>query len=77
MSNPILSQAVVNHLPWWIKIQTTVPVCTYYFGPFASDEEAKIYEAGYLEDLTMEQAEGIFIDIEQTHPQMLTIFEEE
>lgn len=73
----MLSQAVVNHLPWWIKIQTTVPACTYYFGPFASDQEAQIYEAGYLEDLTLEQAEGILIDIEQTQPQMLTIFEEE
>ncbi len=76
MSDQILSQAVINHCPWWIKIQTTIPQCTYYFGPFYSPEEAQIYKAGYLEDLTMEQAEGIFINIKQTQPQILTIFEE-
>lgn len=72
----MLSRVMANHLPWWIKIQTTVPLCTYYFGPFASNEEAQIYQAGYLEDLTMEEAEGIIIDLEQTQPQILTIFEE-
>jgi hypothetical protein len=77
MSDPIFSQPVINPFPWWIKIQTTVPQCTYYFGPFDSDEEAQTYEAGYLEDLTMEQAEGILTDIERTQPQVLTIFEEE
>ncbi|MGB3534296.1 MAG: DUF1816 domain-containing protein [Microcoleaceae cyanobacterium] len=72
-----MSQSVINHCPWWIKIQTTIPQCTYYFGPFSSQAEAQTYKAGYLEDLTMEQAEGIVTNLEQSQPQNLTIFEEE
>ena len=71
-----MSQPVINRFPWWIKIQTAIPQCTYYFGPFDSSQEAQTYELGYLEDLTMEQAEGIITEIEQTQPLVLTIFEE-
>ena len=28
-------------IPWWIEIHTQLPVCTYYFGPFDTEQEAK------------------------------------
>jgi Domain of unknown function (DUF1816) len=66
-----------SRLPWWVVIQTTIPRCTYYFGPFESAEEAKSNQAGYLEDLRAEGAQGISLKIEQGQPKELTIDEEE
>lgn len=63
-------------LPYWLKITTKVPKCTYYFGPFDSPQEAKELQAGYMEDLMAESAQGIHLELEQSEePEQLTIYE--
>jgi hypothetical protein len=61
------------NLPWWIEVKTTAPQCTYYFGPFDSQQEAEQLQAGYVEDLQMEHSQGISVAIKQTQPNVLTI----
>lgn len=63
-------------LAWWIEINTDIPRCTYYFGPFISKEEALLYKDGYIEDLQNEQAKGISVSIKRYKPTELTISEE-
>lgn len=66
-----------DRLPYWLKITTKVPKCTYYFGPFNSSAEAKSLQPGYIEDLMAEDAQGIHIELEQiARPEQLTICEE-
>ncbi|MGB5634676.1 MAG: DUF1816 domain-containing protein [Waterburya sp.] len=63
-------------LPYWLKITTKVPKCVYYFGPFDSPMEAKSVQAGYIEDIMEEGAQGIHIELEQCpQPADLTICE--
>ncbi|MEL6787352.1 MAG: DUF1816 domain-containing protein [Cyanobacteria bacterium J06607_15] len=63
-------------LPYWLKITTKVPKCTYYFGPFDSPLEAKALQAGYIEDLMEEEAQGIHIELEHVpQPENLTVCE--
>lgn len=63
---------------YWLKITTKVPCCTYYFGPFDSPWEAKLMQAGYIEDLLAEKAQGVHVELEQgSQPPQLTICEEE
>ncbi|AFZ37092.1 protein of unknown function DUF1816 [Stanieria cyanosphaera PCC 7437] len=64
-------------LPWWVKIETTIPRCTYFFGPFDNLLEAKLFQPGYVQDLEEEQAQGITVKIEQRNVTQLTIIEEE
>ena len=65
-------------LPYWLKITTKVPSCIYYFGPFDSPAEARILQAGYIEDLMAENALGIHIELERrVKPEVLTVCEEE
>ena len=65
-------------LPYWLKISTKVPRCIYYFGPFESFSEAKTLQAGYIEDLLEENAQGIHIELEQrSQPENLTIYEDD
>jgi len=73
-AQPELSQTTS---PWWVKIITEKPRCTYYFGPFDTVQEAKLNQAGYIEDLEQEGAIGIAVDILQDQPTVLTIDEEE
>ena len=61
---------------WWVEIQTIVPRCTYYFGPFDSHQEAQLYQGGYLEDLILEKAGGITVKTKKCQPNHLTIVEE-
>jgi Domain of unknown function (DUF1816) len=58
---------------WWVEILTTQPQCTYYFGPFASINEAKIATPGYVEDLESELAQDIQTHIKRCKPPILTI----
>ena len=58
---------------WWVKITTDLPNCTYYFGPFATMNEADTHQLGYIEDLESEFATGIHASIERCHPAHLTI----
>ena len=52
---------------WWVKITTEQPNCTYYFGSFATGNEADAAQAGYVEDLESESATGIHVSIEQVY----------
>lgn len=61
---------------YWIEITTDTPSCTYYFGPFLTANEAQMFEAGYVEDLKEEGAEGIALTIKRCQPSELTIFDE-
>jgi Domain of unknown function (DUF1816) len=62
--------------PYWLEINTKVPKCTYYFGPFDSPLEAEALQAGYIEDLIEEKAEGIQVELKQCQqPPELTICE--
>ncbi|MDJ0696897.1 MAG: DUF1816 domain-containing protein [Mastigocoleus sp. MO_167.B18] len=71
---PFLSR---SNTPYWIKITTNIPKCTYYFGPFESSKEAEVYEDGYIEDLVQEKALGISVETKQFQPEYLTICEDE
>jgi hypothetical protein len=63
-------------LAFWVEIVTDNPNCTYYFGPFLSDQEAHKAKAGYVEDLEAEGAQGISVSIKRCKPANLTIFDE-
>lgn len=67
-----LTQEDGIELGWWVEIVTTFPSCTYYFGPFASRQEADYAQVGYFEDLKQEGAYGITIEIKQCQPRELT-----
>jgi Domain of unknown function (DUF1816) len=58
---------------WWVEVSTAQPKFTYYFGPFATAEEAELAVAGYLEDLESEAAQGIRSTIKRCKPDRLTI----
>ncbi len=58
--------------PWWVKIQTQAPECTYYFGPFNSKKEAELLQVGYVDDLVQEGAQDVKLVLEKTRPVSLT-----
>lgn len=60
-------------LAWWVEITTSVPQCTYYFGPFLTQEEAEASKDGYIEDLEGEGAEGIGVEVKRCKPKELTV----
>lgn len=66
-----------SNTPYWIKVTTNKPKCTYYFGPFDSVKEAKLHKDGYIEDLAEEKALGISVETKQCKPEFLTFCEEE
>ncbi|NEQ76677.1 MAG: DUF1816 domain-containing protein [Okeania sp. SIO2C9] len=76
MKETLVNLLNFSGLAWWVKISTANPSCTYYFGPFLTPEEAKSAEAGYIEDLKDESAQGIQVFIEQSKPVELTIYDE-
>ncbi|MCA2621852.1 MAG: DUF1816 domain-containing protein [Microcystis aeruginosa Ma_QC_Ch_20071001_S25] len=65
-----------DNTPWWLKITSLSPHCIYYFGPFASFEEAQQHQGGYLQDLESEGAQGISLSIERSNPHYLTVFDD-
>ena len=69
---PLLSIIRTSNQPWWVKVRTQGPDCTYYFGPFESKSEAKLLQAGYLEDLMQEGAQNIKLAVERARPKNLT-----
>ncbi|MGL5080140.1 MAG: DUF1816 domain-containing protein [Microcoleaceae cyanobacterium] len=71
-----MNNSEMSSFQWWIEVQTTIPFCIYFFGPFVSSSEAKVYQSGYIEDLLQERAKGIKVDVKQCQPKALTIFEE-
>lgn len=64
-------------LAFWVEIITEVPRCTYYFGPFLSRREAEALKAGYIEDIQLEGATGITVNIKRCKPANLTVDEED
>ena len=44
---------------WWVKVSTSQPGCTYYFGPFDEEQEAMQAKPGFVEDLEQEGAQSI------------------
>lgn len=71
--SPIASRTRRAQLSWWVEINTSVPLCTYYFGPFDSQAEARDSRTGYVDDLCKEGARGIVALIKHCHPEKLTI----
>ena len=63
-------------LAFWVEIGTTVPRCTYFFGPFLGKSEAESAKEGYLEDLLGEGAQGIQVQVKRCKPKDLTIFDD-
>lgn len=63
-------------LAFWVEIVTDNPRCTYYFGPFLSDNEAYAAKAGYVEDLEIEGAQIISLEVKRCKPTDLTIDDE-
>lgn len=72
-----LFQSNESEFAWWVEINTAVPRCTYYFGPFDSEKEAQLYRSGYVEDLYHEEARDIIAVVKQCQPDILTIFQDE
>jgi hypothetical protein len=75
-----LAETIENEpieMAWWVEILTTIPSCTYYFGPFESMQEAALAQNGYVEDLVNEGAQAITVEIIWCQPRELTIFSEE
>jgi Domain of unknown function (DUF1816) len=69
--------SVVDHRQtqqlWWVEVQTSVPRCTYYFGPFDHQDEARASREGYVQDLEGEGARDIVVLVKQCQPNALTI----
>lgn len=63
-------------LAFWVEIITENPRCTYYFGPFDRQSEAKEASSGYIEDLTGEGATNLAVKIDRMKPTELTIFDD-
>jgi hypothetical protein len=63
-------------IAWWVEIVTENPRCTYYFGPFANEQDAYASKDGYIEDLENEGTQGIFVTVKRCKPSDLTIFDE-
>jgi hypothetical protein len=61
---------------WWVEVVTDSPNCTYYFGPFDTDQEASSNTPGYIEDLESEGAKTVSICIKRCQPSELTICDE-
>ncbi len=73
----VVSLLLTNNQKWWVKVDTQVPICTYYFGPFDSVQEAESYHGDYIQDLREEGAQGISYVIEKACPRKLTISADE
>lgn len=63
-------------LAWWVEVTTQSPKCVYYFGPFASPQEAEGELPGFIEDLEDEHAQEIQVVVRRCKPAELTIFED-
>ncbi|MBD6618401.1 DUF1816 domain-containing protein [Nostoc sp. B(2019)] len=63
-------------LAWWVEIVTHNPRCTYYFGPFLNSADATFASKGYVEDLEVEGAQGIVVNVKRCKPDNLTIAED-
>ncbi|MEO0406757.1 MAG: DUF1816 domain-containing protein [Cyanobacteria bacterium P01_A01_bin.135] len=60
-------------LAWWIEVKTEDPSYTYYFGPFAAQDEAEAAKSGYVQDLQQEGAQNIQAAVKRIKPEQLTV----
>ena len=75
--NLLTSILEILGLAWWIEIVTDKPSCIYYFGPFLSQQEAKLNCPGYIQDLEQEEAVIVSWNIKQYQPKELTIYQDD
>ncbi|MGF1489854.1 MAG: DUF1816 domain-containing protein [Prochloraceae cyanobacterium] len=74
MSTELISPSLKLEIKkWWVEINTAVPRCTYYFGPFDTLEEAAENQDGYVQDLIEEGSRDITVNIKKCRPQALTL----
>ena len=74
MANLWLNVVQTLGLAWWIEVKTDD--CTYFFGPFTSQNDASAAQAGYIEDLEQDGESNIQARlIRGKQPQQLTIEE--
>jgi hypothetical protein len=75
MKTALVQRPLINLFQpaWWIEIHTQRPACTYYFGPFDNEQEAKLSQPGFIDDLLHEKAQGITAELKQGCPKQLTI----
>ncbi|MFN5515792.1 MAG: diguanylate cyclase domain-containing protein [Cyanobacteriota bacterium] len=73
---PSISEKESIDFGWWLNISTRIPCVTYYFGPFASREQANQKISGYCEDLKEEGAVGISVAVQEVQPQDLTVLDD-
>jgi len=73
-----VSTALLNFIgrAWWVEVSTDHPKCTYFFGPFADEDSARLAQPGYLEDLEKEAAQNIQVSIKRCKPEKLTVYDE-
>ena len=69
------SASEILKLSWWLEIKTVVPPCTYYFGPFSIEKEARFSQYNYVEDLLKKKAHGITVEVKQLQPKELMIYD--
>lgn len=76
MNRPIGNNSE-HELGWWIEIMTAQPLYLYYFGAFSTLEEAQSLQAGFIEDLLLENALIVSTNLRFLQPQQLTLSGEE
>lgn len=72
MNQPVGNNST-HELGWWIEIMTAQPLYLYYFGAFSTPEEAKNLQAGFIEDLLLENALIVSTNLRFFQPQQLTL----
>lgn len=73
MKNFVVNQFNTFGLAFWVEIMTEIPRCTYYFGPFLTEDEAYQAEPGYVEDIEAEGATGLQVTVKRCKPKILTV----
>ncbi|MBI4781643.1 MAG: DUF1816 domain-containing protein [Oscillatoriophycideae cyanobacterium NC_groundwater_1537_Pr4_S-0.65um_50_18] len=53
---------------WWVEVNTSVPLSTYYLGPFESREKARDSRASHVEDLCRKGARDLVALVKQRQP---------
>jgi hypothetical protein len=76
LTTPQLTEDPIE-LGWWVEVITEMPLCTYYFGDFDSQEKAEWAKGFYVDELAKDGAEGISTQLKHCQAQDLTNFEDE
>ena len=50
---------------WWLQIESVIPECTCYFGPFSSKREAQISQYKCVKNLIEAKHHGIRVKLER------------